>query len=181
MIFVKLTALCFLVFVRSIRGPIRLHDDQISIIVQEYMYLTPDTNWRYYFRFGYSGRSVFDYVNFWSYRIFGFRPEPWHAVNYGLHAIATCLVYLTLERLHIANPDWLAVAFAVHPFQGHSVNYISGRSGILAASFLLIFVLTYLLDFPYNLLSPLPLWLAYLSREDALIALAWMPFLEWFR
>lgn len=184
MIYLGLTLLCFLVYWPSLRGPLRLHDDQGSIIARQSEFDRHDGFRVWLQRLWTSpSRPVYNIVNLWNYKIAGnsFWPPCWHVMNYGLHALATCTLLHTLNRLGWEHATWLAVAFAVHPLQTASVNYISGRSGLIAVFFLLVFVNMYLWPFPWCLAAPLPLILAYDTREDSIIALTWMPFLEWWR
>lgn len=178
MIYAGIVLLCILVFLRALPGPVRLHDDQASIVAFEKDFRNPKFRVWY---LSYSSRSLYDWVNRLNYRWCGFRPAGWHLVNFILHATASCALLHLGYRLGIREAEFIAVAFAVHPIQTASVCYISGRGGILAAILLLFFAHVYLWSFPWNLASPIPLMLAYTAREDSIMALAWMPLLEWFR
>ena len=182
MTYVALTLLCFLVYLPALAGPIRLHDDQASILARGPEFESRPGFWVLLRRFWTSpSRPTYNTVNLWNYKLCRFWSPGWHLVNYGLHALTTCTLLHTLTRLGWPEPAWLAVAFAVHPLQTQSVAYVSGRSGLIAVFFLLLFANSYLWPFPWCLISPLPLVLAYNTREDSIIALTWMPFLEWFR
>ena len=184
MIYLILTLLCFLVYWPSLRGPLRLHDDQGSILARKSefeSYRCRSVRWWLHKLVSSPSRPVYNLVNYLQFRVCGFWPPAWHFVNYALHVVSTCTLLHTLNRLGWDHATWLSVAFAVHPLQTASVNYISGRSGVIAGFFLLLFVNCYLWPFPWCLIAPVPLILAYDTREDSIIALTWMPFLEWFR
>jgi len=71
----------------------------------------------------------------WGARAFGFR-----LTNLLLHAVASWLVMLLLLRLGIGRAIALAAAllFALHPIHVSNVAWISGRTDLLCAVFLLI-------------------------------------------
>jgi protein O-mannosyl-transferase len=75
------------------------------------------------------------YLTYWlNYQAGGTNPLGYHAVNLLLHLAAVLLAYECLRRLLPARAAWLAAAiFAVHPLQAESVDYIWGRSMVLAA------------------------------------------------
>ena len=75
------------------------------------------------------------YLSFW---LNGREPVAMHAVNLLLHLAAALLAYECLRRLLPPRAAWIAAAlFAVHPIQAESVDYIWGRSIVLAALFCL--------------------------------------------
>lgn len=78
--------------------------------------------------------------------ITGARPAGWHAASILLHALATVLVFLVLERAirqlgrTTRSRSLAALAagiFAVHPLQTESVAWVSGLTGPLSGLFLL--------------------------------------------
>src|SRR5260370_40490516 len=70
-------------------------------------------------------------------RLFGF-----HFFNLILHAAATLLLFLLLERLLGSSPPArvmafvAALVFAGHPLHTEAISSISGRAEVLAAGFL---------------------------------------------
>ena len=70
-----------------------------------------------------------------NYALGGGNPVGYHLVNVLLHAGFVLLVFLIGRRLtRKATPMWWAAAMvAVHPLNSQAVNYVSSRSGILAA------------------------------------------------
>jgi hypothetical protein len=176
MIFLLMFVLAVLVGVLSLPGPVRLHDDQAAIVARRDMYSRED--WQWVLK---AQRPVFELVNRWNFRWCGYWPFGWHGVNLLIHGLATVSLYGLLTRFHLQNPEWLTVAFAVHPIQTSSLGYVSGRSGMLAGLFLFLFAAVYLCPFPWNCGSPLFLIVAIGAREDSVIGLLWLPVLEWFR
>jgi len=75
------------------------------------------------------------YWTFWlNYRLGGSDPIGYHAVNLALHAAAVWLAYECMRRLMPERAALLAAAlFAAHPFQAEAVDYVWGRSIVLAA------------------------------------------------
>ncbi|MFB3906792.1 MAG: hypothetical protein ACE15D_00160 [Candidatus Eisenbacteria bacterium] len=73
-------------------------------------------------------------------RIGGGSPRAFHATNLLLHALASLLVCSILLRLGLRRPFALAGAllFATHPVHVASVAWISGRTDLLCAVFLLL-------------------------------------------
>lgn len=73
------------------------------------------------------------YLSFW---LNGRDPVAMHAVNLLLHLTAVLLAFECLRRLLPERVALIAAAiFAVHPLQAESVDYIWGRSIVLAAVF----------------------------------------------
>jgi len=77
------------------------------------------------------------YLTFWlNYQAGGQNPIGYHAVNIALHLAAVWLLYEALRRLVPPEAAFIAAAiFAVHPIQAEAVDYIWGRSIVLAAVF----------------------------------------------
>lgn len=75
------------------------------------------------------------YLTFWmNYQTGGQDPLGYHALNLVLHLGAVMLAYECLRRLLPGRAAIAAAAlFAVHPVQAEAVNYIWGRSIVLAA------------------------------------------------
>ncbi len=82
------------------------------------------------------------------YLVWGLNPMGYHLTNLLLHATVTCLVYLLgLRLLEGRTPAFVAAAlFAVHPSHVENVVWISGRTDLLSA----LFVLAALLAFPHG-------------------------------
>lgn len=183
MIYLGFFALSILVFLPSWKGPMRLHDDQTAILNRrdDFERLPLFHFVRNLGQWG-DSRYVFDFVNHVQFKLFRFWSPAWHCLNYLLHGLTACLLYMVLNRrLGWAYSEWLTLAWMVHPFQCSSVCYVTGRSGLLAGFFMFSGVLVYLNPFPWCLASAILFSLAYLSREDSIVVLAWLPFLEWYR
>lgn len=79
-------------------------------------------------------------------KIGGGSGNAYHAQNIALHALDVVIVFLIVELfLPIGAAGAGAAVFAVHPFFTGAVNYVSGRSSMLAALFIwaaLYFALT---------------------------------------
>jgi len=75
------------------------------------------------------------YLTFWlNYQVGGQDALGYHLVNLALHLGAVILLYECLRRLLPETAALVAAAlFAVHPIQAEAVNYIWGRSIVLAA------------------------------------------------
>ena len=73
-------------------------------------------------------------------RLWGERPSGYHLTNLFLHALASGMVLLLLLRLGSRRITALAGAllFAMHPIHVANVSWISGRTDLLCAVFLLV-------------------------------------------
>jgi tetratricopeptide (TPR) repeat protein len=76
-----------------------------------------------------------------------FGPEPWgfHLTNVILHAVATGLFYIVLQRM-TGRPIASAVAavlFSIHPLRAESVAWIAERKDVLCQVFLMLALLAY--------------------------------------
>src|SRR5260370_31341021 len=90
--------------------------------------------------------NVFRTVSFASFalnwRLGGGRRFGFHFFNLILHAAATLLLFLLLERLLGSSPPArvmafvAALVFAVHPLHTQAISSVSGRAEVLAAGFL---------------------------------------------
>lgn len=182
-LFLIVLALC--VFGPSMRGPLVIFDDQTAINnpeTEQWFQRVIGAGWRERLHLLWvQQRPVFQAANVFNYWWAGcFSPERWHLLNALLHGFSACLVWLVVDRLGLGPSLWVAVAFVVHPVQTASVCYVTGRSSILAGLFLFLAVFLYLLPFPACFLAVPCLWLAYLSREDSILAVLWLPILEIF-
>ena len=74
------------------------------------------------------------YLTFWlNYQVGGQDPLGYHLLNLALHLGAVMLLYECLLRLLPERAAVVAAAlFAVHPIQAEAVNYVWGRSIVLA-------------------------------------------------
>jgi hypothetical protein len=77
------------------------------------------------------------YVTLWlNYRAGGENPAGYHALNLVLHLAAVWLLYEALRRMVPTQVAAVAAAiFAVHPIQAEAVDYVWGRSIVLAGVF----------------------------------------------
>ncbi len=76
------------------------------------------------------------FTTYWlEYRLWGFAPAGYHAVNAALHGCAAALVLLVLRALGAAAWAALVAAllFAVHPVQVESVAWVAERKNVLSA------------------------------------------------
>lgn len=79
------------------------------------------------------------------YQFFGLNPNIEHAVNVGLHAAATILLFLSLIRM--TEKQWrsivVAAVFALHPLHVESVAWIAERKDVLCTCFVMATLLAY--------------------------------------
>ncbi|MEK7137316.1 MAG: tetratricopeptide repeat protein, partial [Patescibacteria group bacterium] len=119
----------------------------------------------------------------------GMQPWIFHASNILLHAVASILVFLLTRKLLQQDIPALAASllFAVHPVHTEAVTWVSGRSELLAAMFVLVGVLFHLQSvgarhaLPLQLGSALAYFLALSSKEIAVslpFVLALLPFIH---
>ena len=123
--------------------------------------------------------NVFRPVTFASFalnwRLGGGRPLAFHLCNLILHAIATLLLFLLLERLlGSSTPARImafvaALVFAVHPLHTEAVSSIAGRAEVLAAGFLFAAWILHLRN--QQIPALICFVLALLSKESAVIFL----------
>jgi tetratricopeptide (TPR) repeat protein len=105
----------------------------------------------------------------------GMQPWIFHASNILLHAVASILVFLLTRKLLQQDIPALAASllFAVHPVHTEAVTWVSGRSELLAAMFVLVGVLFHLQSvgarhaLPLQLGSAFSYFLALSSKEIA--------------
>src|SRR5260370_5651911 len=123
--------------------------------------------------------DVFRPVTFASFalnwRLGGGRPFGFHFFNLILHAAATLLLFLLLERLLGSSPPArvmafvAALVFAVHPLHTEAISSIAGRAEVLAAGFLFAAWILHLED--QQIPALICFVLALLSKESAVIFL----------
>jgi protein O-mannosyl-transferase len=101
------------------------------------------------------------------------RPFGYHVVNVLLHAAVTLLLYFVLQIFLASVPRGSTIAlvaalvYAVHPIHTEAVAWITGRSELLAAGFLLAAWLLHLEDRAVPAL--LCFLLAMMSKESAIV------------
>jgi len=96
-------------------------------------------------------------VTYWAnYLISGLHPLSYHLFNIAIHAVSAVLVFWILERildLAAYKGDrrlaalFGALCFLIHPLQTESVDYIAGRSELVASFFFAACWLVFLRDF----------------------------------
>jgi Flp pilus assembly protein TadD len=139
------------------------------------------------------------------YQLWGGRPAGYHLTNLVLHLAVTLLFYLVcgwlmawratgsaLARAQAHSPPaahrWVALCaallFAVHPSRAEAVTWISGRSEVLAALFLLAALALFQRALTARRRLLVWAWAAYvaavLCKESALVLAALVPALDWF-
>jgi protein O-mannosyl-transferase len=104
-----------------------------------------------------------------NHAIDGYEPFGYHLFNVLLHAINACLVWLIAQRVLGRHSMALTAAllFATHPVVAEPINYISSRSTLLAALFVLAAMLV-LIDG-----SRRPGWRHHLALTALAIAALW--------
>jgi hypothetical protein len=75
------------------------------------------------------------YLTFWfNFQLGGDNPLGYHALNLALHIGAVLLLWDCLRRLMpLGHATFAAAVFVVHPLQAEAVDYVWGRSIVLAA------------------------------------------------
>jgi tetratricopeptide (TPR) repeat protein len=112
------------------------------------------------------------FTAFWvQYRLWGLHPAGYHAVNVALHALNAALLWFVLRGLRVRAAWFAAAAFALHPLHVMSVAWITELKNVLAMSFGLLFVLSYL-AFDRRSEGPGPLARRWLFHGSALLCFA---------
>jgi hypothetical protein len=69
--------------------------------------------------------------------LWGPRPTGFHATNIAIHVVNVVLLFTLASLLTEGTPFVAAALFAVHPMMTEAVGYVSGRSELLCATFVL--------------------------------------------
>lgn len=150
-------------------------DSLISIFTSDFLDTRGDSGIQYgYYRPLVSLSYAVDFL------LWGKDPAGFHLTNIFLHAFTSMLFFFVLRRIGVPGHVSIAAAliFALHPMHTESVSWVSGRTDILAALFLLCAVRIWI---EYQVRGGRGLyWLtlvffvaALLSKEEAII----LPFL----
>lgn len=112
--------------------------------------------------------------------LWGFQPSFMHLENILLHAMNVVLVFFIAQKIvkRYELPDLLlplsaALLFALHPINTESVNWISGRTDLLAGTFILISIFLLLMALEKNnlilcLTASFSLLLACFAKDTAI-------------
>jgi hypothetical protein len=87
-------------------------------------------------------RPIFRLSTYIDALLFGRNPVPWHIENLVMHAANALLLAATVRafRLPLSAAAAAALLFVLAPLSGESVNWISGRTTLLCAFFMLLCV-----------------------------------------
>jgi len=120
------------------------------------------------------------YLTYWlNYQTGGTDPLGYHLLNLALHVAAVWLAYECLRRLVPARVAWMAAAiFAIHPLQAESVDYIWGRSMVLATLLCCGSLLAWMCGRPW--ISVACFAAALLAKEECAAFPLVLVLLEWF-
>lgn len=79
-------------------------------------------------------------------QLFGLRPAGHHLTNLLLHAAATVLLFVALQKMTGAlwRNAFVAAVFAIHPLHVESVAWISERKDVLSGVFFMLTLLAYI-------------------------------------
>jgi hypothetical protein len=117
------------------------------------------------------------YLTYWlNFRVGGTDALGYHALNLVLHLAAVWLAFECLRRMVPARVAWMATAiFAIHPLQAESVDYIWGRSMVLATVLCFASLLAWITGRPW--ISVACFAAALLAKEECAafpLALVWL-------
>lgn len=119
-----------------------------------------------------------------NYVLSGIEPLTYHLFSNAIHIFNGILVFWLIRLAFRRNllAFLVALLFLIHPLQTEAVTYISGRGDVLAAMFMLLTLLLWIINLTYQsadnrhvrsttlwLLSLVTLVFALLSRETAII------------
>lgn len=121
------------------------------------------------------------------YHLFGLNPAGYHFTNLLWHIIAAWLIYLLFYKLSRRSwlSFWPALIFLVHPLQTEAVTYVSGRADPMAAVFVLLSLLAYVIyrqkkQKLFLGLSLLSFLMALLNKEQSIMLPALIFIVEFF-
>ena len=128
-------------------------------------------------------RPIIGLTYMFDYFLYALDPSGYHITNILWQVLAAFLVYL-LIRIIFKSFILGAVSsllFLIHPIQTEAVTYISGRADLIATSFLLLYLVFFVLDLKKTkqtdfltkefVLANISLFLAFLSKEIAFTSL----------
>jgi hypothetical protein len=133
---------------------------------------------------GYYYRPLLSIMYLLDKNVWDLQPSFMHLFNIILHVINTILVYIIAERLAALKkiefqffPFSAALLFALHPINTESVLWISGRTDLLSALFILFafLVLLFAQQRQSNLLTILAAFLFFVSTLAKDSAIFWYP------
>jgi protein O-mannosyl-transferase len=131
-------------------------------------------------------RPVITLTFFLDLLAWGLRPAGFHLTNVLAHALVSTCVFWLARRATGPNPAALlaGVLFAVHPTHSESVAFVSGRTDVFAALFMLTTMLAYARwrdsrRFRWSFLSLASFALALLSKEVAVMLPVLLPMHDW--
>jgi len=167
-----LMAVAFLAYSNTYSHP-WLYDD-LPVIVDN-----PDiTSWKAFLRDAYPGRPLRELTYLLDYSLFGLDPTGWHIQSNFWHGLNGVLLFLLGRHLCGANVPALmaALLFLLHPLQVEVVGHLSHRKDLLATTFALGSLLTYITFFEASsrwrwgwlALTGLLAGVAYAAKETAL-------------
>ena len=144
-----LVALVWLVFGQTIKFPFINFDDP------EYVYEVPEINsgltlhniqWAFTHWPSTNWFPLKNISHMLEFQFFGFNPGAFHFTNVFLHALATLLLFLLLQRM--TGSTWrsafVAAIFAIHPLRAESVVWIEERKDVLSGVFFMLTLAGYL-------------------------------------
>jgi len=144
-----LVALVWLVFGQTIKFPFINFDDP------EYVYEVPEINsgltlhniqWAFTHWPSTNWFPLKNISHMLEFQFFGFNPGAFHFTNVFLHALATLLLFLLLQRM--TGSSWrsafVAAIFAIHPLRAESVVWIEERKDVLSGVFFMLTLAGYL-------------------------------------
>lgn len=116
---------------------------------------------------------------YFTHKIFGLNPVPFHAGNVLLHAAAVLLAFWLLLRLGMPSQAAFLAAlfFALHPIHTEAVAAAANRTELLSACFVFSSLLLHLSG--RGILSSICFLSALLAKENAVTALALYPLMNW--
>lgn len=176
---VSIFVAAFIVYWPSLKGGFILDDD--ILLTDSQLIKSADGLRRIWFTTEPLDYWPVTYSTLWiEWRLWGTRPVGYRVTNLLLHAMASILIWLILDRLKIPGGWLAAMLFALHPVNVESVAWISQRKNTLSIVFLLLSILWFIHDgHLWRWLSLLAFVLGMLSKGSVamlpalLLAIAW--------